>query len=76
MITLAEFYDQLDRHDWYYAMSDDHRCWQRGEAERKRLDELAATIPGAAELKAAFSKHYFTGEPWGNEKQPKPARPS
>jgi len=76
MVTLADFYDQLDRHDWYYSYSDDHRVWQRGEAERKRLDELAATIPGAAELKAAFSKHYFTGEPWGNEKQPKPARPS
>jgi len=73
--SLAKLYDRLERHDWYYQMSDDHRCWQRGEADWKEITEMAASIPGGDELKGAFSTHYYTGEPWGNEKQPKPERP-
>lgn len=75
MTTLADLWDQLNRHDWYYTFSDDHGVWLRGEAERNRLNGLAASIEGGKELMGSFSEHYFTGEPWGNEKQPKPPRP-
>ena len=27
----------LATHDWYYMMSDDHRVWERGRAEKSRL---------------------------------------
>lgn len=76
MTPLQELFDRLDRHDWYYQMSDDHRCWVAGEADNASLNEMAAKISGGPELKSAFSAHYFTGEPWGNEKQPKPDRPT
>jgi hypothetical protein len=27
---VAQLVDMLQRHDWYYAMSDDHRVYTRG----------------------------------------------
>jgi len=75
MDTLQTLWDRLNKHDWYYSYSDDHSVWQRGEADWKELTTMAAAIDGGPELKSAFSAHYYTGEPWGNEKQPKPERP-
>jgi hypothetical protein len=74
--ALATFWDQLERHDWYYEMSDDHSVWKRGHAAHDRLLEMAKTIEGGADLFKAFSAHYYTGAPWGNVQQPKPARPT
>lgn len=75
--TLAEFWDQLNSHDWYHAWSDDHRVWQRGNSNYKRLQSIAAfSGEEYTELLSAFSAHYFSGDPWNTEKQPKPERPS
>ena len=34
--------EQLRNHDWYHGYSDDHRVWQRGQANQKRLTALLA----------------------------------
>ena len=73
--TLGELYEALERHDWFTAMSDDHRVWAAGEARRDTLMEAAGRIDGGEALLRGFTAHVYSGEPWGTVKQPKPERP-
>lgn len=45
MATHEEMMDQLQReldgHDWYYAFSDDHNVWRRGQAHADGIKKLA-----------------------------------
>jgi len=75
-MTLQQLYDELERHDWFYAMSDDDRVYRAGSANASRLILQAAAVPGGAELMSAYQKHVFSGEPWGSTKTPKPERPA
>ena len=74
-MTLQEFYDQCERHDWYYDYSDDNRVWEAGLASLGSLQAAAKESPAHQALLDAFNAHQFTGKPWGNEKAPKPERP-
>lgn len=76
MTTLQEYWDQLNRHDWYYEYSDDHSVWQRGGAELGRLKALSDLTPEHRALWEGFNKHMFSVEAWKTEKAPKPERPS
>lgn len=40
-----EFIGQLSHHDWYYAYSDDHSVWRRGETAQARLEHKAKSDP-------------------------------
>lgn len=71
-MTLKEFYQELEKHDWYYDMSDDHGVWERGTANKRRLEGIAEESEEHRKLYEGFSQHYFSGEPWGTEKKPKP----
>ena len=75
--TLAEFWDMLNAHDWYYNFSDDGRVWREGEKAQGRLRTIAAA-GGMAYMTMidAFSKHAFSGESWGTARAPKPERPT
>lgn len=73
-MTLLDFYDMLAKHDWYYAYSDDNRVYLAGERSRKELMAVAEESVEHADLYRAWNSHMFTGEPWGNEKTPKPER--
>lgn len=75
-MTLQEFYDELNSHDWYYMYSDDHRVWSAGERDRKRLQELSKQIEGGQKLYEEFFEHHFSGEIFGTTEAPKPERPS
>lgn len=75
MTTLAEYYDMLSRHDWYYAYSDDGSVFRRGEAANQKLAAIAKTSPEHAALLAGYKQYYFSGKPWGTERAPKPGRP-
>lgn len=75
-MSIHKLFDLLEKHDWYYAMSDDHRCWKRGEAERKEIEALASQTAIGAETYQGFKDHWFRGEPWGNESRPLPIRPT
>lgn len=75
-MTVGEYYDQLERHDWYYEWSDDHGVWERGSADASRLKQISEESPEHKALWDGFNKHKFSGESWGTEKQPKPERPT
>ena len=75
-MKLKDFWIELNKHDWYYDFSDDHSVWQRGQ---KRKDELVAMSQESPQNKALYdkmAKHWFSGEPWGTEKAPKPEQPT
>jgi hypothetical protein len=74
-MTLAELYDKLEQHDWFWAMSDDWRYWQAAQGRDAQLEQLAKDIPGGRELFDAFAEHYFSGPEWNLPRKPKPARP-
>lgn len=73
-MNLADFYDQLKRHDWFYAMSDDNRVYKAGVADYERLRTLSKTIEGGVELMSAFQAHYSAAVT-GGEQPPLPERP-
>jgi hypothetical protein len=75
-VSLTEYWDMLNSHDWYYDFSDDHSVWKAGVANRDKLNTIARQSDDHKKLRDDFSKHYFSGEPWGTERAPKPPRPS
>ena len=70
--NLADYYMQLDRHDWYFAFSDSPECYKLGCAKLAVLQILSKKSDAHLALFKAFSRHYSTGEPWGNVQEPKP----
>lgn len=75
MTTLAQLYDKLEAHDWYYAMSDDNRYWVAGEASRKELEEIGKESPAHQSLIERYTIYMFSGDAWGTAPEPKPSRP-
>lgn len=67
MDILMEFTKLCREHDLTYAMSDDHRVWQRGEEQRKRMLQFMRehNIPGK-EAAAIFNRIHgqAPGEPF------------
>lgn len=75
-MTLKQFYQALEGHDWFYPWSDDHKVYMRGEADYKKLEDTAKSSgPAHAWLLQQYQAHMCSGEPWGTERQPKPAMP-
>jgi len=73
MITLEDYFKALQKHDWYFKNSDDHTAFKNGHADRQLLDSIAAREGGKfKEMLHDFNEHYFTGQPWGTIKAPKP----
>jgi len=73
-MTLRELYRELERHDWFYMMSDDGRVYERGHETERELKAASARIPGGRELFDGFQAHHCSGPAWGTTKKPKPAR--
>jgi len=44
-MTAEEYKKRLDKHDWYYAMSDDPRWFDEGSKEEEELKLLASRNP-------------------------------
>jgi hypothetical protein len=75
-MSLIEFYDNLNKFDWFFAFSDDHRVYTAGIKRRAELLSIARKNGTKyEEMFKAFSNHHFSGKPWNTEKQPKPERP-
>lgn len=74
-VTLQEFYDLLDKHDWYYMMSDDNGVERKGSVAMVKLGRIAQQSPAHTELLAQFHQFHWTGKPWNTEQAPKPKRP-
>jgi hypothetical protein len=39
-----EFKNIVDKHDWYFEYSDDHKVWSKGDEQRRRMTLLAREI--------------------------------
>jgi hypothetical protein len=75
-ITIEQYYDDLNGHDWYCGFSDDYEVEKRGTEDRRRLHKIAIDRGHAYQaLFDAFGRHYFSGTPWGTPRWDKPARP-
>ena len=74
-MTLRELYAELERHDWFYEMSDDQRVWNEGLRKELDLQRKCQQVEGGTALYAAFTAHHFSGPAWGTTKKPKPPLP-
>ena len=45
MTPEQQFRDMLRRHDYYYEMSDDHRVWKKGMAQRAEIMSMLKANP-------------------------------
>ena len=75
-VTIQEFYESLERHDWYFGWSDDPSAYRKGTASYAALEKAARA--GGESFQALlheYSKHCFTGKPWGTVNHPKPPAP-
>lgn len=61
-MTLKEYKQKLDKHDWFYMMSDDPRWYDSGLAAETELEKLAEKDK---ELREAFDakKNELFGQP-------------
>lgn len=74
-ISLSEFYDLLNKHDWYSAMSDDSRMVTKGRKAERELLKIADQGPEYAKLFEEFEKYNWSGKAWNTKQLPKPERP-
>jgi hypothetical protein len=75
-VTIQAFYKALERHDWYFGMSSDPRAYRLGSASYAALEAVArAGGESFQTLLNEYSKHCFTGTPYGTVKHPKPPAP-
>jgi hypothetical protein len=76
-ISLSDFYSQLQRHDWFYNFSDDNRVFRAGDADAKRLKQVATSNgPEYISLLEAYRAAKYSGQPWGTEQKSLPDRPA
>ena len=68
-MTLQEYWDLLDKYDWYFNYSDDYTVWKKGSEQGKKISALAKGSNERSELLLGFRAHYFNGKD-------KPARPA
>lgn len=75
LIELQEFYDKLERFDWYYEWSDDGKVYRKGQEEARKLSREASGDPGKLDLYKAFKEYVSSGPAFNTEQKPKPERP-
>lgn len=54
-----EFFSQLERHDWTYMYSDNHRAYTRGRDNMQRLQEVASQSPELKQLLDNYSRWFW-----------------
>lgn len=73
--TLLQYWELLNRHDWYYEMSDDIRVDRNGGTSYRNIVVISQQSPEHTKMFAAFESHYFSGKPWNNQQSSKPEKP-
>lgn len=55
----------LAQHDWYYAYSDDHGVWQRGERQRSVIQQMEQAIDKHGKQWSKMARDFFNDlAPW------------
>jgi len=55
----SEFFSLLEKHDWYYNYSDDHRAWEKGKNESHRLQAIIQEHSLFTRMYLAYSDYMF-----------------
>ena len=58
-MTPEEYLGELERHDWFYSYTDDHRVWRLGRDNLARLKSIAQENPKLLALYNAYSEYMF-----------------
>lgn len=73
---LAEYWDDLKKHDWYFNMTDDRGVWRRGDSNQRRLRAIASVQgPEFTDMYQAFVD-YHQRNMKGEATAPLPNRPN
>lgn len=59
MITKADFYDMLEKHDWTYDFSDDRNAWLRGQKSYENICAILELHPEYRGLYDEYHRHKF-----------------
>ncbi len=57
-ISLKEYWNALNTHDWFYSFSDDQRAWKKGSTNGEILKEVSKQSPAHQELYEGFVAHH------------------
>jgi hypothetical protein len=49
-MSLSDFYEILDKHDWWYYFSDDMKVYNKGEVEEDKIKKFASKNPERLKL--------------------------
>jgi hypothetical protein len=71
-MLIEEYYVMLERHDWYYAYSDDSRVFARGEQAASKVVSISKESDKHKQLYKDYSAHIWSGKVFNTEKKPKP----
>ena len=55
----SEFFSLLEKHDWFYQYSDDHRAWEKGSTESKRLQSIIQENDMFTRMYLTYSDYMF-----------------
>lgn len=70
-----EFYSELENHDWFYVMSDDHYVYNAGKAEASKIIALTQSNPELRLMYEEYRAYIESGPAFGTERLPKPKCP-
>lgn len=59
IITAPQYLQMLEKHDWYYAYSDDHRKYTKGHDSEQRLRAIADQAEELKQLMVAYVAYIF-----------------
>ena len=59
-MKIAEYFKELEKHDWYYNYSDDHSVWRKGNENTKRLQAIAQEQPILGRMYTEYSTWIFS----------------
>lgn len=62
-MLLKEYYNLLDKHDWFYEYSDDFSVWSAGQNKRQKLLAIAKESDTHKQLYIAFEQYKFNQAP-------------
>lgn len=74
-MKLSDFYDELEKFDWFYYMSDDRAVFNRGSQRSAKISEIAAESERHQKLYKDYEDYVFGGPTWKADKKEKPPRP-
>lgn len=59
---LKQYWNRLERHDWFYEYSDDHSVWKRGSDYERELMYDARKDKRAESLFEAYRAYMMRGK--------------